>query len=209
MRRTQVVTTLASISGLILSLSFSMSAFGYYQDKFNPNSPTYNPQNANYYKNMRNGNNRMMTYHVYQSRNYSHPKLRDPTGRPVFVYDPAKLTWAAYDRDGKLVRTGPGSGGQHYCADVGRGCKTPAGTYRVYSKAGPSYRSKIFPRPRGGAPMPYAMFFRGGYAVHGSYDVPSYNASHGCIRVIPQDAYWLNKNFLSYGSTVIVMPYRN
>jgi hypothetical protein len=41
-------------------------------------------------------------------------------------------------------------------------------------------------RPRGarfdGAEMPYAMFFRGGYAMHQGY-VPPYAASHGCIRV--------------------------
>src|SRR6476659_6169354 len=33
-----------------------------------------------------------------------------------------------------------------------------------------------------GARMPYAMFFRGGYAMHQGY-VPPYAASHGCIRV--------------------------
>jgi hypothetical protein len=42
------------------------------------------------------------------------------------------------------------------------------------------------PRPPGshydGARMPYAMFFRGGYAMHQGY-VPPYAASHGCIRL--------------------------
>jgi hypothetical protein len=33
-----------------------------------------------------------------------------------------------------------------------------------------------------GARMPFAMFFRGGYAMHQGY-VPPYAASHGCIRV--------------------------
>jgi lipoprotein-anchoring transpeptidase ErfK/SrfK len=41
-------------------------------------------------------------------------------------------------------------------------------------------------RPRGshfdGAQMPYAMFFRGGYAMHQGY-VPPFAASHGCIRL--------------------------
>jgi lipoprotein-anchoring transpeptidase ErfK/SrfK len=41
-------------------------------------------------------------------------------------------------------------------------------------------------KPRGthfdGARMPYAMFFRGGYAMHQGY-VPPFAASHGCIRV--------------------------
>jgi hypothetical protein len=42
------------------------------------------------------------------------------------------------------------------------------------------------PRPAGshydGARMPYAMFFRGGYAMHQGY-VPPFAASHGCIRL--------------------------
>jgi hypothetical protein len=35
-----------------------------------------------------------------------------------------------------------------------------------------------------GARMPYAMFFKGGYAMHQGY-VPPYAASHGCIRLPP------------------------
>jgi L,D-transpeptidase catalytic domain len=41
-------------------------------------------------------------------------------------------------------------------------------------------------RPKGshfdGARMPFAMFFRGGFAMHQGY-VPPYAASHGCIRL--------------------------
>jgi lipoprotein-anchoring transpeptidase ErfK/SrfK len=46
-------------------------------------------------------------------------------------------------------------------------------------------------RPKGshfdGARMPYAMFFRGGYAMHQGY-VPPFAASHGCIRLPGQMA---------------------
>ena len=35
--------------------------------------------------------------------------------------------------------------------------------------------------------MPYAMFFRGGYAMHQGY-VPPFAASHGCIRLPGQMA---------------------
>lgn len=148
---------------------------------------------------------------VYTSRrNYgSLPLSRPATGNKVFVFSPSALAWAVYDGDGQRVRVGPASGGRSYCPDVGRGCRTPQGVFRVYSKAGPDYRSTKFPIPYGGAPMPWAMFFHGGYAIHGSYDVPGYNASHGCIRVVPSDAQWLNNNFLSRGSTVIVQPYRS
>jgi len=35
------------------------------------------------------------------------------------------------------------------------------------------------------APMPYAVFFRGGYAIHGTYEVGHLGtpASHGCVRL--------------------------
>jgi len=38
--------------------------------------------------------------------------------------------------------------------------------------------------------MPYSIFFQGGYAIHGSYDVGNLGrpASHGCIRLHPDDA---------------------
>ena len=35
------------------------------------------------------------------------------------------------------------------------------------------------------SPMPYSVFYRGGYAIHGTNDVKSLGrpASHGCIRL--------------------------
>jgi len=40
------------------------------------------------------------------------------------------------------------------------------------------------------APMPYAVFFNGGYAVHATYDLKRLGrpASHGCIRLHPENA---------------------
>lgn len=40
------------------------------------------------------------------------------------------------------------------------------------------------------APMPYAVFFNGGYAVHATFDVKRLGrpASHGCIRLHPENA---------------------
>jgi lipoprotein-anchoring transpeptidase ErfK/SrfK len=126
----------------------------------------------------------------------------------VFIFNPNKLTWSAYD-DGELVGEGRASGGKNYCPDIRRACRTPVGTFRVYAKRGASCVSSIYPRnkrlPR--ARMPYCTFFHGGYAIHGSNHVPDYNASHGCIRVHPEDARWLQKNFLYIGTKVIVKPY--
>ena len=40
------------------------------------------------------------------------------------------------------------------------------------------------------SPMPHAIFFRGGYAIHGTYSTASLGrpASHGCVRLAPGDA---------------------
>jgi hypothetical protein len=53
-----------------------------------------------------------------------------------------------------------------------------------------------------GARMPYAMFFRGGYAMHQGY-VPPYAASHGCIR-LPNGAAEIFFNNAPLGTPVIV-----
>jgi lipoprotein-anchoring transpeptidase ErfK/SrfK len=40
------------------------------------------------------------------------------------------------------------------------------------------------------APMPYAIFFNGGYAIHGTDHVKRLGrpASHGCVRLHPRNA---------------------
>lgn len=63
--------------------------------------------------------------------------------------------------------------------------------------------------------MPYCMFFAGGQAIHGSDDVQSSNASHGCVRVHVSDAKWLRYQFAEapnkanayHGTPVIIGPY--
>ncbi len=116
-------------------------------------------------------------------------------------------TWKAYDDGCRLVNSGHVSGGKKYCPDIRRACRTPTGTYTVYSKGGSGCKSSRFPVGRGGAPMPYCMFFKGGYALHGSNSVPNYNASHGCVRMSPSDARWLNQNFVRVGSTRVSVSY--
>jgi lipoprotein-anchoring transpeptidase ErfK/SrfK len=125
----------------------------------------------------------------------------------AFIYNPRSLQWTAISDQGHVVRTGQGSGGRSYCPDIHRSCRTPTGTYHVQSKGGPGCHSSRYPVGRGGAPMPYCMFFSKYYAIHGSSDVPRRNASHGCIRVRPSDARWLHQNFIKIGTTVVVKPY--
>ena len=60
------------------------------------------------------------------------------------------------------------------------GYRTPTGTYKPYSLAR-YHRSTIY----NGSPMPYSIFFKGGYAIHGTNYVKSLGApaSHGCVRL--------------------------
>lgn len=130
-----------------------------------------------------------------------------PFDRTVIVVDLSDRAFAAYDTFGALVYWGPVSGGRDYCPDVGRRCQTPVGTYYMQSKQGAACFSTKYPVGKGGAKMPFCMYFHGGYAMHASTEVPGYNASHGCVRLFYQDAEWLNKNFISLGqkSTEVIV----
>lgn len=112
--------------------------------------------------------------------------------------------WAAYDEDGYLVNWGPASLGRNWCDDINAPCKTITGHFKVYHMRGHQCISKQFPVGRGGAAMPYCTFFKAGYALHGSYNLPGYHASHGCIRLFPDDARWLQQEFIEKPTYVIV-----
>lgn len=127
--------------------------------------------------------------------------------RNTFVFSPRTLKWKAINSNGKVVRTGRGSGGKGYCKDTRRACRTPTGTFSIISKRGANCKSSKYPIGRGGSPMPYCMFFSKYYAVHGSYHVPNHNASHGCVRIKPNDARWLYNNFMRVGTKVIIKSY--
>ncbi len=133
----------------------------------------------------------------------------------VIVVDPKVLAWGAYDEDGRLLHWGPMSGGKNYCRDIGKPCRTISGNYIMFRKDDAGCRSRTFPVGSGGAPMPYCMFFHGGYALHASKEVPGYHASHGCVRIFKNDARWLNEKFIDLprrsndfkGTQVFVNPY--
>ncbi|OGT58947.1 MAG: hypothetical protein A3F14_00500 [Gammaproteobacteria bacterium RIFCSPHIGHO2_12_FULL_43_28] len=133
------------------------------------------------------------------------PQQIDPTGQRFIKVSVSKLAFGAYDADGTLLHWGPISGGKNYCADVRRGCRTPTGKFAIYRKQGADCKSTKFPVGKGGAPMPYCMFFKGGFAMHGSPTVPGYNDSHGCIRLFTSDAEWLNSEFTNGYASVPVL----
>lgn len=66
-----------------------------------------------------------------------------------------------------------------------RGYVTPTGDYTA-KWASKNHRSKKYDN----APMPFAIFFNGGYAVHATFDLKRLGrpASHGCVRLHPENA---------------------
>lgn len=135
-------------------------------------------------------------------------------GEKQVVVDQDKLAWGAYDRDGKLVNWGPISSGRDKCSDSAKSCRTMTGIFRFFSKENERCRSNVYPIGRGGAKMPFCMYFHKGFALHGSPDIPGYRASHGCVRMFTRDAEWLNHNFVELssesnhylGTKIIVRP---
>jgi L,D-transpeptidase ErfK/SrfK len=123
-------------------------------------------------------------------------KQINPPGTKTIIVSLENLAWGAYDEQGNLVSWGPVSGGKDMCPDTKKACHTQLGKFEVIRKYGENCVSTKFPLGKGGAPMPYCMFFYRGFALHGSPEVPGYNASHGCVRLFKEDAKWLNETFM-------------
>jgi hypothetical protein len=73
-----------------------------------------------------------------------------------------------------------------FVVSTGRaGFGTPSGTYHP-ERLERSWFSKEYYN----SPMPYSIFFHGGFAIHGSYEISRLGgpASHGCIRLHPSNA---------------------
>jgi lipoprotein-anchoring transpeptidase ErfK/SrfK len=89
------------------------------------------------------------------------------TGKPGFGTPPGSYTVVSKDKDHVSTVFGD------YVDDFGNIVKSNIDSRKDSRPPGSHYD---------GARMPYAMFFRGGYAMHQGY-VPPYAASHGCIRL--------------------------
>jgi lipoprotein-anchoring transpeptidase ErfK/SrfK len=77
-----------------------------------------------------------------------------------------------------------------------RGYRTPTGTFRP----GRMHR-RYFSKKYHGSPMPYSVFFLGGYAIHGTNAVRALGrpASHGCVRLHTENARRLFSLIERYG----------
>jgi lipoprotein-anchoring transpeptidase ErfK/SrfK len=76
------------------------------------------------------------------------------------------------------------------------GYGTPTGSFRPYLVRRMHYSSKYE-----NSPMPHSVFFRGGYAIHGTQYVKRLGrrASHGCVRLHPRNAARLYGLVLRHG----------
>jgi lipoprotein-anchoring transpeptidase ErfK/SrfK len=79
--------------------------------------------------------------------------------------------------------------GWHYASwrvsTAREGYHTPRGRFRA------SHTERIhYSRKYDNSPMPYSVFFKGGYAIHGTGAVRRLGtpASHGCVRLHPSNA---------------------
>ena len=85
-----------------------------------------------------------------------------------------------------------------------RGYRTPIGTYKPIRLERMWYSTKY-----DNAPMPHSVFFYFGYAIHGTNDLKHLGtpASHGCVRLHPDNARRLYSLIKLYGksrTTIIV-----
>ena len=79
-----------------------------------------------------------------------------------------------------------GSMRYNWPVSTGRGgYGTPSGTFHPQSMA-----RRYFSRKYYNSPMPHAIFFYRGFAIHGTYDIARLGgrASHGCVRLHPSHA---------------------
>ena len=65
------------------------------------------------------------------------------------------------------------------------GYGTPSGVFRPQLMARHWFSRKYY-----NSPMPHAIFFHGGFAIHGTYELSRLGgpASHGCVRLHPSHA---------------------
>lgn len=82
-----------------------------------------------------------------------------------------------------------------------KGHGTPTGTWSVKRM-----HKEYYSRKYNNAPMPYSMFYNGGFAVHGTYATKQLGrpASKGCVRLAPGNAATLFALVRRHGGTVKV-----
>ena len=100
---------------------------------------------------------------------------------------PASAVTIDIDLSTQRMQVTSASGESHTWAisSARSGYRTPHGYYKPYSLQRMHYSRKYHM-----SPMPYSIFFLGGYAIHGTYSTAELGrpASHGCVRLAPANA---------------------
>ncbi|MDE2577664.1 MAG: L,D-transpeptidase [Hyphomicrobiales bacterium] len=94
------------------------------------------------------------------------------------------------------------SGSYNWAVSTARsGYSTPRGSYSPKRLEAMHYSKKYHM-----SPMPHSIFFRGGYAIHGTYSVSQLGrpASHGCIRLAPGNAAALYQMVKAEGARISI-----
>ncbi len=101
-----------------------------------------------------------------------------PASAGVFVSVDKTAQRMTVSVDGRVAHVWPVSTGR-------AGFNTPNGRYRPQRMARSWFSRKYY-----NSPMPHAIFFHRGYAIHGSNDIRRLGgpASHGCVRLHPAHA---------------------
>ena len=106
------------------------------------------------------------------------------------------------DLSSQTMHVSSSQGDYDWPVSTGRpGHRTPTGVYhpqRMYPIA--------FSAKYDNAPMPHAIFFTGGYAIHGTYatGMLGHVASHGCVRLAPENAATLFDLVKHEGATIVI-----
>lgn len=98
-----------------------------------------------------------------------------------------------------VVNTSTGANKRFFAWGAWYSGSTPTGTWKIYRRNTSGWVTGAL----GSMYKPYYVV--GGIAIHGSADIPAYNASHGCCRVLPavQD-YMIRTNILYPGRIVSI-----
>ena len=97
----------------------------------------------------------------------------------------------------------------HFAVSTGRaGFGTPNGTFHPERMERTWFSKEYY-----NSPMPHSIFFHSGFAIHGSYEINALGgpASHGCIRLHPENAATLYAlvQQQGMGATTIVVSGQN
>ena len=115
-------------------------------------------------------------------------------GRVLAKIDLSSQRMSVY-QGGRLMHTWKVSTGR-------KGYGTPTGTWRIHRM-----HRRYFSKKYDNAPMPHAMFYHRGFAVHGTGSIKRLGrpASHGCVRLHPSNAATLFSMVRRNGGTVKVV----